>query len=148
MAKLFDWPPLWLVLFLALVWGIGHALPWPLFGAAGRAVAAVLAVAGIALMLAAVVQMLARRTTVIPRQQAAALVTGGVFRLSRNPIYLGDALVLAAAVLWWDVPLALPLVPVFMALIQARFILGEEAGLRAGFATEYAEWAARVRRWL
>ena len=146
--RLLDWPPLWLVGFLILVWGLDQALPWGLFGAVGRKLGVILALMGLALMIAAVVQMTLARTTVNPRGTPAALVTGGVFQFSRNPIYLGDALVLAGAMLWWDVPLAAPLLPLFIGVIQTRFILPEEARLRAGFGQAFADWSRTTRRWL
>ncbi|MDP4033771.1 MAG: isoprenylcysteine carboxylmethyltransferase family protein [Pseudorhodobacter sp.] len=148
LRRLLDWPPIWLMAFLALVWGLDRVLPWGLFGPAGKTVGAGLALVGLTLMVAAVVQMRLARTTIIPRRQPGTLMTGGVFRLSRNPIYLGDALVLAAAILWWDVPLAAPLLPVFMLIIQFRFILGEEDRLRAGFGAAFADWSRRTRRWI
>jgi protein-S-isoprenylcysteine O-methyltransferase Ste14 len=57
-------------------------------------------------------------------------------------------MVLAGALLHWDVLPALVLVPLFGGLITRRFILGEEAGLLANFGAEYREWSARVRRWI
>jgi len=99
-------------------------------------------------MIAAVAQMARHRTTVIPRRQPAAIVTTGVFRLSRNPIYLGDALILAGLVLWFDVPVAAPLVCLFVATIRKRFILHEESGLRTAFPEQFAAYAARTRRWI
>lgn len=143
-----DWPPLWLGLFLGVVWLMAQALSVTLFGALGDALAAGLLVIGLGLMGLAVREMARARTTVLPHRQASALVMTGVFRLSRNPIYLGDVAVLLAAILWWDVPLALPLVPVFMLVIRERFIRGEEAGLRAAFNGSFDEWSSRVRRWL
>lgn len=143
-----DLPPVWLLLSLALVWALDRVLPWGLFGPLGRTVGATMIVAGLALMTAAAGQMLARRTTVIPKNDPSALVTGGIFRLSRNPIYLGDALVLAGAILWWDVPHGVPVLFAFMALIQHRFILDEEARLRRGFGPAFEDWAARTGRWI
>lgn len=143
-----DWPPLWLACAIALVRAMDRVVPFGVFGAAGAAVAAVLAGAGLMLMGLAAVQMWAARTTVIPRRMPQAMVTGGVFRLSRNPIYLGDALILTAAILWWDVPLALPVLFLFIAVIQKRFILPEEAALRSRFGASYDQWTARVRRWI
>lgn len=143
-----DWPPVWLAGFLVLVWTGDVLLPWGLFGPAGRKVGAALVIIGVLLMLVAVVQMGLARTTIIPRRRPDALVTGGVFSLSRNPIYLGDALVLAGAILGLDVPLATPLLPVFMLIIQARFIFGEESRLRAGFGAAFEDWARRTRRWM
>ncbi|MDP3961816.1 MAG: isoprenylcysteine carboxylmethyltransferase family protein [Pseudorhodobacter sp.] len=146
--RLLDWPPVWLVGFLILVWGLDQALPWGLFGATGHKLGAVLVLMGLSLMIAAVVQMALARTTVNPRGTPAALVTGGVFQFSRNPIYLGDALVLAGALLWWDAPLAAPLLPLFMLIIQFRFIRGEEARLRAGFGPAFEAWSQTTRRWI
>ncbi|MDZ4096586.1 MAG: isoprenylcysteine carboxylmethyltransferase family protein [Paracoccaceae bacterium] len=148
MQDLMDWPPIWLLVALALTALLDWLLPWGLFGDFGVGAGSALIVMGVALMLAAVWQMRAARTTIIPRRDPAALVTGGVFRLSRNPIYLGDALVLAGVILWRDVPLAAPLVPLFLAVIQGRFIMGEEARLRAAFGRGFDDWAQRVRRWI
>ena len=143
-----DWPPVWTAGFLVAIWGLDRAMPLGLFGALGRILGPALMLAGVILMLLAVWRMAQARTTVIPRREPAALVTDSVFALSRNPIYLGDALVILAAIFWWDVALALPLVAVFGWIIQTRFILGEEARLRSGFGAAYTQWAARVRRWI
>jgi len=141
-----DIPPSWLVLHLAVAWVVSWVSP-AIFGAAGRVLGPVLVVAGLALMAAAVLQMARRRTTVIPRRDPSALVTEGVFSLSRNPIYLGDAVILLGAILWLDAVLALPLVASFVWLIQARFIRDEEARLTLAFGPEFDLWAARTRRW-
>jgi len=146
--RVLDWPPVWLAGFLLLVWGLDRLAPWGLFGALGHKLGAVLALMGLALMIAAVVQMTLARTSVNPRGTPAALVTGGVFQFSRNPIYLGDALVLTGALLWWDAPLALPLLALFITIIQFRFIYGEEARLRAGFGPAFEAWSQTTRRWI
>ena len=145
--KWVDMPPVWLAAAIAVVGGLDRLLPFGTFGVLA-ATGPVLIGAGLILMLLAVAQMLRQRTTVIPRSQPARLVTGGVFRLCRNPIYLGDALVLAGVILWWDVPLALPVLPLFVLVITRRFILDEEARLRAGFGAGFEEWAAETGRWL
>ena len=146
--KALDWPPIWLLAALALVWGLGRVLSLPQFGIAGHWVGGLLVLGGLGLMGLAVAQMRFAGTTFIPRRDPTALVTGGVFSFSRNPIYLGDVLVLTGAVLWWDVPLALVVVLGFMAIIQARFILGEEARLRAHFGPQFDEWAGKTARWI
>ena len=148
LPKFLDLPPLWLVAFVAAVWAVDHVVPLDLVGRAGDALAAVLALAGVGLAGGAVAAMWRARTTVIPHLMPRALVTGGVFRLSRNPIYLADVAFLLAAILWMDALFALPLVPAFMILIRRRFIEGEEARLRAAFGAAFDGWAARVRRWL
>ena len=147
MLKWLDMPPVWLVGAIALVWGLDRAVAFGLFGVLS-VFGPVLVGAGLALLVAAVVQMLAQRTTVIPREAPAVLVTGGLFRVCRNPIYLGDALILGGLILWWDVPLGLAVLAGFIWLITERFILGEEAALRAAFGVEFETWAARTGRWL
>ncbi|MBL9061565.1 MAG: isoprenylcysteine carboxylmethyltransferase family protein [Tabrizicola sp.] len=97
---------------------------------------------------AAVVQMSLARTTVIPRRSPSALVTSGLFSLSRNPIYLGDGLILTGAILWLDAVLALPLLFSFVWLIQTRFIRDEETRLTEAFGPEFDLWAAHTRRWV
>ncbi len=148
MPKWIDLPPVWLAAFLAAVWGLDWVMPLNLFGRVGEVLAAGLALIGAGLFGGALRAFARARTTVIPHRMPQALITSGVFRLSRNPIYLADAGFLTAAILWWDVPQALPLVPLFMVLIRNRFIRGEEARLRAVFGDAFDDWAARVRRWL
>jgi protein-S-isoprenylcysteine O-methyltransferase Ste14 len=128
--------------------GLLSRLSPSVFGLAGEVLGKVLVFGGALLMAAAAGQMLLARTTVIPRRNPSALVTTGVFSLSRNPIYLADAMILSGAVLWMDAILALPLVAVFVWLIETRFIRDEEARLTAAFGPEFDLWAARTRRWI
>ena len=148
MMKWLDLPPVWLALSVLVVWGFDQIMPWGMFGPGARMAGAVLALIGFGLIGLAAGQMIARKTTVIPRNDPSALVTTGLFRLTRNPIYLGDAMVLAAAILWWDVPVGVPVLLGFMMLIQHRFILDEEARLRSVFGAAFDAWAARVPRWI
>lgn len=146
MAKEIDFPPVWLAGFAALGGVIGRVLP--VTTPANDVLGAFLIVAGLVLMVAAAVQMMLARTTLIPRREPDALVQGGVFRFSRNPIYLADAILLAGLLVAWDALVALPLVAVFVVVIQRRFILDEEARLSRRFGEDYLAYAARVRRWL
>ena len=143
MLRALDIPPVWLGLALAVSWALSRLWAWPLPG-----IGLALIGLGLALMLAAVAQMLASRTTFIPRRNPSALVTTGVFRISRNPIYLADAVILTGAILYWGALIALPVTPAFMSLIMQRYIKDEENRLQAGFGAEYSTWAARVGRWL
>ncbi|MCU9847166.1 isoprenylcysteine carboxylmethyltransferase family protein [Defluviimonas sp. WL0024] len=146
MAKDIDFPPVWLAGF-AVLGGIAGKI-FPVETAANAYVGSALVIAGVTLMFVAVVQMLLARTTVIPRRDPGALVTGGVFRLGRNPIYLGDALLLAGLFIAWDALVALPLVAVFMWVIDLRFIRGEEERLAEHFGEEFEAYRQRTRRWL
>ena len=146
--KMIDIPPVWLALFLSLA--LAQSVWLPLFpaGAITRVAGAALIAAGVALLVAASLQFRRHATTIIPHHDPAAIITGGVYALSRNPIYLADAMILAGLVLVWDAALAAPLVPAFMALITRRYIRGEEVAIATLFGPEYQAYRARVRRWL
>jgi protein-S-isoprenylcysteine O-methyltransferase Ste14 len=140
-------PPTWALLFAALIWAQGRYLPLVELGTVGAVLGGAVMVAGAALLTAAALQFRRHRTTILPREVPQAMISDGVYRISRNPIYVADALILAGLALIWDAA-GLVLVPVFMWIIARRFILGEEAGMRARFGAGFEAYAARVRRWL
>lgn len=142
-----DIPPSWLVLHIGAAWVLSLVSP-SVFGAWGVVLGPGLVGLGALVLGAAALQMVRSRTTVIPRRTPSALVTGGMFAWSRNPIYLADAVILSGAILWLDAVLALPLVASFVWLIQTRFIRDEEARLTEAFGPEFDLWASRTRRWL
>lgn len=115
-----------------------------------KGVALALATAGVAVALAGVVEFRRVRTTVNPLrpEKASSLVTSGVFRWTRNPMYLG----LALALLGWAAFLAHPLaalgVPVFVVWMSRWQIPHEERALAALFGAEFDRYRAGVRRWL
>jgi protein-S-isoprenylcysteine O-methyltransferase Ste14 len=87
-------------------------------------------------------------TPVIPFEPSTALVTTGVYRYTRNPMYLGLTMVLiGSALLFGSVGALLP-IPVFVLIVRQRFILGEERFLEEIFGAEYLAYRERVRRWL
>ena len=77
-----------------------------------------------------------------------ALVTDGIFALTRNPIYLGDLFILSGLILHWNAPLAVPLVFLFQFILLRRFILPEEARMKEHFGAEFDQYAEKTRRWL
>ena len=107
-----------------------------------------LVTAGCVLIGVAALQFWQHKTTIIPHLEAASLITNGVFARSRNPIYLADAIILAGLALRWDFAPGLLLVPVFMWLIQTRFIRAEETRLQAAFGEAFTQYAEKTRRWL
>ncbi len=143
-ARLAGLPQFWLLPFALAGWLIGGLRPVALPGWPG----ALLIAAGILLMLWAAAAMRRARTTVWPGQVPSRLVTWGPFRLSRNPIYLGDLLVLAGLMLLLDRPLGLVAVPGFALWLSHRFIRSEEAAAQAAFGAEFRHYRAMVRRWL
>ena len=145
-----DIPPLWLLAFLVAAWCQATYFDYGLtFGGAWADFAGGLLVGGgIVLMAMAFVQFRRFKTTVIPHQEATSLLTQGVYKYSRNPIYLADALILTGFVLRWDAVLSLPLIPIFVWVIENRFIIPEENRLRRTFRMEFAHYLQKTRRWL
>jgi protein-S-isoprenylcysteine O-methyltransferase Ste14 len=149
LLRLVDLPPLWLIAMVAVAFGLDRVAPGLGFGLEWmRWLGNGLVWAGIGVMGLAVWEFLRARTTIVPRQRPTAFLQSGIYRLTRNPIYLGDALVLGGLILRWDVLPALILVPIFTRIITNRFILGEEEGLTELFGDEFKNWSATVRRWL
>ncbi|NML16896.1 methyltransferase family protein [Azohydromonas caseinilytica] len=145
-------PPVLLVLITgAGMFLLARAFPrWtmPLPGRVPLALA--LAATGAAVALAGVAAFRRARTTVNPitPQASSALVVSGVYRFSRNPMYLGFLLLLCGwAVLLAHAPAAL-LLPLFVAWMNRFQIRPEERALAARFGDGYAAYARRVRRWL
>lgn len=148
LTRWLDWPPVWTLAGLALIWLLS-LIPLPLgFGAFGPGLALACLALGLWLMVKAVLRMRALSTTINPRGAPVSLVTDSVFALSRNPIYLGDALVLLAASFWADTVLGLIVVGGFVWVVTERFITVEEGRLADAFGDQAAEWFTRVRRWL
>jgi protein-S-isoprenylcysteine O-methyltransferase Ste14 len=80
--------------------------------------------------------------------EASTLVTSGVYRYSRNPMYLGVLLVLWGWAVHLDNALAFIGLPVFVAYLNRFQIKPEERALRAKFGAAYADYAKSVGRWL
>lgn len=146
--KWIDLPPVWLAAFLAAAWWL-RGLSGLSFGPVWADLSGGLLVGGgLVIMALAVSEMRRQRTTLIPHREADRMVTAGVFKRSRNPIYLGDSMVFAGLVLTWDAVLALPLVPIFVWVLERRFILPEEKLLRRKFRADFARYAQQTRRWV
>ena len=146
--KLIDMPPFWLLAFAVLLWWLDALVPVQAGSDAVVNVGTGMVTGGCACILLAAWQFRVHKTTIVPHQTAKALITTGIYARSRNPIYAADALILAGLALRWDFWPGLVLVPVFMWVIQTRFIEAEEVRLDAAFPTEFAEYASKTRRWL
>ena len=148
--KMIDIPPVWLAVCVLVAWGQATFLPLD-FGFGGtwtRLIGASFVIGGLFLAVLAVLEMRRAKTTFIPHQTPTSMVTSGVFSFTRNPIYLGDVMILLGFVLWWGAVIALILVPLFLFTIERRFILPEEERLRAEFGDAFEGYAANVHRWL
>ena len=144
-------PPVVLALCMALAWMLARALPgrtldWPFQGALVLLRVAI----GIGLSLASKIAFGRAATTVNPMrpENVTALVTTGLYRWTRNPMYLGQAVLLVAWAVFVDRPVAFLAVPVFIAYITRFQILPEEFVLSRRFPGMYAAFCERTRRWI
>jgi protein-S-isoprenylcysteine O-methyltransferase Ste14 len=145
-------PPLLLVAMAAgLMWflaRLGTPLALPLH--ARLPLAAALLMLGIGVCAAGVWAFRRARTTVNPLapQRASALVRSGIYRLSRNPMYLGFALMLLSWAVWLAVPLGLLGVAGFVAYVSRFQIRPEECALSERFGADFEAYRSQVRRWI
>ena len=133
------------------IWALAHHSPvLQLPKIARLSVALALAATGAAVALGGVMSFRRARTTVNPLkpETSVTLVSTGVYSFTRNPMYLGMALVLVA----WSAYLASPwslVGPLLFALYITRFqIIPEERVLNRLFGEPFVEYRKRVRRWL
>lgn len=134
-----------------LGWIIGRLVPALNFDFPTRTeLAATFGVLGVCVSGLGVVSFRRARTTVNPLTLDAttALVASGVYRVSRNPMYLGFLLILLAEIVWLANPLALLIGPAFVLYLNRFQITPEENALQARFGAEFNSYAARVRRWI
>ena len=144
-------PPAVALLFGLLMWLASLVVaPVAVPFAARMGVAVVLASVGLTFGVAAMRSFLREKTTMNPIKPSAAssLVTGGVFRFTRNPMFLSLLLYLLAWAAYLSNWLALLFVPVFVLYINELQIKPEERALSALFGAEYTSYKTRVRRWL
>ncbi|MEJ2395879.1 MAG: isoprenylcysteine carboxylmethyltransferase family protein [Candidatus Thiodiazotropha sp.] len=143
------YPPIWFLLFaamalvLAWLWPLSIALPSFIHN-----FSFLLAASGGVLALWAALLFRRRQTTAHPYAVASALVTGGPYRISRNPMYLGLLLTLIAMGLWLQSLSALLLTPLFVFVINRCNILPEERRLTDQFGEPYKAYLSQTRRWI
>jgi protein-S-isoprenylcysteine O-methyltransferase Ste14 len=143
-------PPPILALCLALLMWFTSLLGQPFVVSFGLRVGVAFALAAIgqSISIAAMVAFRRARTTVNPIKPSAAssLVSGGVYRFTRNPMYLGLLLTLLAWAAFLSNLLALLVVPVFVLYIDRFQVKPEERALMSLFGAEYAAYKNRVRK--
>lgn len=144
-------PPVVALLVGGAMWLLAQAGPTVAVDPGARGIAAgLLFLLGAALDVAGLMSFRRARTTINPLQpgSATALVTSGVYRYTRNPMYLGMLVVLLAWALYLAAPLALLGPAAFWLYIDRFQIAPEERALAALFGEPFAGYKARVRRWL
>ncbi len=149
MVTRFIYPPIWLLFGLVATFFLNEYCPGARFTSlAGQLAGGLIIVVGLVLLVSANGLFTRAGTDVIPFRNVTTLVTDGVFRYTRNPMYLGMALVLLGCAVTVGAATSLVIPPLFMVIVQYRFILAEEAMLRGLFPEEFPAYCARVRRWL
>jgi protein-S-isoprenylcysteine O-methyltransferase Ste14 len=104
--------------------------------------------AGLLVMSIGLVTFVHARTTVIPDRPARQLVTWGLYRWSRNPMYLGLTAAYVGLSLVTNFAWPLVVLPAVLVTIRYAVIAREERYLRAAFGDAYRDYQQRVRRWI
>ena len=105
---------------------------------------------GLAVIILGVIQFRIKKTTVNPLdpKQASSLVAGGVFAYTRNPMYLGMALILLGQIISLGWPPGFLFLLIFVLYIQFFQIRPEERAMRNLFGEAFDRYCREVRRWL
>lgn len=145
----FPWPPVILVSTLAVGYSAQGIVPFqmPIAETAAWIGIALIALA-IAIDIAAMITLARAKTTILPHQKSNALVTQGIFSISRNPIYVANVLLIAGIGGWTGNPWIVLLAPLSGFATHHLAILREEQHLTAQFGEPYLDYVKSVRRWL
>jgi protein-S-isoprenylcysteine O-methyltransferase Ste14 len=103
---------------------------------------------GIGINLMADAALRKAKTTVKPFEESSALVTSGVYRISRHPMYLGFVFILIGVAIMLGSLIPFLVIPVFAVLIDMVFIRVEERMLGDKFGRAWLDYQRRVRRWI
>lgn len=144
-------PPLWMILTGAVMWLIARspfslAMEIPFTAELGT----ILIVVGGVVIALGMLEFAKLKTTVNPLDlsKTSRLATRGIYRVTRNPMYLGLTLLLVGWGCRLDSPVNFLLVAAFVAVMTQWQIKPEEAALRELFGEEYEAYCRKVRRWL
>ena len=146
-------PPVVFLACAGLMWLIHALAPSLVYDFSYRRILFwIVLIAGVALLIAGAVNFFARKTTIRPDRKslpkATTLISTGAFRYSRNPLYLGLALVLVAWLIFLGNLLAIIGVIAYVMFITEYQIKPEEEDLEKIFGDEYVRYKKNVRRWI
>ncbi|MEM5518192.1 isoprenylcysteine carboxylmethyltransferase family protein [Henriciella sp. AS95] len=144
-------PPLVFAVPILIGWAVEHLVPASVFTFPFQPFVGLIAlICAAVLLILAVTGFRLKKTTVNPfdPSEATALVSGGIYSFSRNPMYVGMALFALGICLGQGWSAGLLLLPVAIWYIDANQIKPEEAALRERFGAEYDAYCKRVRRWV
>lgn len=149
-VNILDYRPPRIAMALVLVATVAHGLTplrtVPVYSSTILAVA--LTLCGFTVMMSAWWQFKQSQVAICPTAEAARLLTDGIYRVTRNPMYLGMTMMLVALALWVGTAPFYGAAIVFFLIIQQAFCPYEEDKLSRAFGAHYESYTAEVRRWL
>jgi protein-S-isoprenylcysteine O-methyltransferase Ste14 len=144
-------PPALTLLCLCCILSIGWALPGLKLYFPGQIYVAIfLVIFGVVVGFGAIRRFYQVDTTVLPQEMdsSSTLVTGGILKISRNPMYLGMAAAIAGVGIGIGTWVALPILGLFIFWITEYQIKAEERALVKIFGSEFENYKSKVRRWI
>jgi protein-S-isoprenylcysteine O-methyltransferase Ste14 len=105
---------------------------------------------GMIVSMLGVIEFRRAKTTVNPTKptSSSSLVEGGIYKWTRNPMYLGFLLVLSGWAVWLGNYVGFAVLPAFVTYMNCFQIRPEERALESIFGEEFARYRSRVRRWI
>jgi protein-S-isoprenylcysteine O-methyltransferase Ste14 len=105
-------------------------------------------VVGFLIGLAAFIEFRKAKTTILPHGSVSNIISSGIFRFTRNPIYLGFLFMVIGFPLNFGSVWGIIIAPLFIATMNRLVIEKEEAYLEKKFKEQYTNYKSNVRRWL
>ena len=149
MNKIKFYPPLLTLLLIMTMLALHYTLPQPLLiSPPFNALGFVLIAGGVSMNLWSAWWFKNNQTTIDPHGNAIYLAQEGLYRVSRNPMYLGMFITLLGVSIYLGSLVSFLAPPLFVWIVTLRFISREEQALLDCFGDEYVQYKARVRRWI
>jgi protein-S-isoprenylcysteine O-methyltransferase Ste14 len=143
------YPPHYLLLSILSSVGIDSLLQVPFVSSAIALVGGLLfLLSGIVLAASAARLFSKAKTGIVPFSESTKLVVSGAYRFTRNPMYLGMFFCLIGVTLLVNNVLGLLVLLLFFFIIRQKFVLKEEVQMQETFGDDYAQFKARIRRWI
>ncbi len=149
MNRIKFYPPLLTLLLIMTMAALHYTLPQPqLISTPFHSLGFVLIAGGMLMNLWSANWFRKNKTTIDPRGNAIYLAQEGLYRVSRNPMYLGMLITLLGVCIYFGSLISFLAPPFFVWIVTLRFISREEQALLDCFGDEYVQYKARVRRWI
>jgi protein-S-isoprenylcysteine O-methyltransferase Ste14 len=143
------YPPHYLLLSILSIVGIDSLLQVPFVSSTIALVGGLLfLLSGIVLAASAARLFSKAKTGIVPFSESTKLVVSGAYRFTRNPMYLGMFFCLIGVTLLVNNVLGLLVLLLFFFIIRQKFVLKEEVQMQETFGDDYAQFKARIRRWI